>query len=243
MSIIKKAIAERGEDRVLKKKDGVSDKRVKMVLFCSHSLITETLESFSRASSDFKLVKSFSSIDALGVRNVSQDIHIALLCASCTIKRIKDAYSIMPDLYRSFPGVKIVLINDSFTDPEKVELLKVGVRGFVAQDASSDKLEKALHHIAEGEIWVSRTVTQLSLNDISNYDIKSSQKLKDIFNLTLREIEILTCMTQGMKNKDIAQQLVISETTVKTHVNRIFKKMGVDNRTKAILAVLENKLV
>ncbi len=242
MSIIRKAITERGADRVLKKKDGNGDRRVKMVLFCSHSLITETLENFSRTSSAFKMVKSFSSLDAYGIKNISQEIHIALLCSGCTIKCLKDAYSVLPELYRSFPGVKVVLINESFSDTEKVELLKLGVRGFVSPDSSSDKLEKALHHIANGEIWVSRVVTQLSLNNISNYDIKSAHKLKEIFGLTEREIEILTSMTQGLKNKDIAEQLVISETTVKTHVNRIFKKMGVDNRTKAILAVIENKL-
>ena len=165
ITVVKKAISEREDDRRTKKKDRSGDKRLKMILFCGHSLIIERLENFSRTSSDFKMVKSYSSVNMLGLKNLSQEIHIALVCAGCNIRHMKDAYTVLPELYRSFPGIKTLVINENFADQEKVDLLKLGVRGFVSQDSSSDKLEKALHTIAKGELWVSRSVTQLSLKN------------------------------------------------------------------------------
>ena len=61
------------------------------------------------------------------------------------------------------------------------------------------------------------------------------------YGLTEREIDILRKITQGYKNKQIADQLEISEQTVKTHINRILKKLRVDNRTKAVLVAMERK--
>lgn len=243
LNVVRKAVAERKQDLTIKKAAPASDKRVKMVLFCTHSLIIERLENFSRTSPEFKLAKSFSSVEAYGVKPVGPDVQIALICAGCNLKRLKDAYTIFPELYRSFPGVRILVINENFSNEEKVELLKLGVRGFVSHDSSSGTLEKALTHIGKGDLWVSRGVTQLSLKSIVSYDSRGAKRIRETFGLTTREIEILRRMTQGMKNKEIAAALSISETTVKTHINRIFKKMGVDNRSRAILAALEKKII
>ncbi len=243
ISVVKKAMIERAQDKELKMQDRSGDDRLKLVLLCSHSLIQERLENFSCASSQFKLVKSYSSLDTLSGKGLSQDIHLAMICSGCHLKRLQDAYTLFPDLYRTFPGVKVLIINENFSDLEKVDLLKLGVRGFVSQDCSSEQLEKALLHVANGELWVSRSIIQLSLKNMVVYDSKNTQKIKDTFSLTLREIEILRKIMQGLKNKEIAQALLISETTVKTHINRIYRKMGVDNRTKAILLALENKLI
>lgn len=243
MNVVRKAVSEREQDKSIKSTDSTGDNRLKMLLFCSHSLISERLENFSGSNTDFRLIKSFSSVESYISKGLTQEIHTALVCAGCNLKQFKDAYTVFPELYRSFPGVKVLLINENFSDPEKVELLKLGVRGFVSRDSSSDKLEKALLHIANGELWVSRNVTQLSLKDVVSYNSKNTQKIKDTFGLTRREIEILGKITLGMKNKEISVSLGISETTVKTHINRIFKKMGVDSRTKAILSAIEKKII
>jgi len=241
MAALKKAIAERSQQQTVKDQDTSRDKRIKLILFCNHSLIKERLENLSENSLDFKLVKSYTSIDSFKVKNPSQEIHIALVCVGCHLKTFSDSYTVFPELYRSLPGIKILIINESFSDQQKVELLKLGVRGFFSQDSSSDKLEKALTHIAKGELWVSRNVTQLSLKDMVNYNSANPMRGKESFGLTLREIEILKKITVGLKNREIAEKLAISETTVKTHANRIFKKLGVNNRTKAILVAMERK--
>ncbi|HLP58580.1 MAG TPA: response regulator [Candidatus Deferrimicrobium sp.] len=244
MSVVKKALEERRKERgIIEKAEPVKD-RITFILFCNHSLIKERLENFSKTTPEFVLIKSFSGIEQLKSRNVTQEIDVALVCASCSIKTFNDAYDIFPELYRNYPGIKPVLINENFTDQEKVELLKLGIRGFFSKDLDSATLQRAMRHVKKGEIWVSRSVTYLSLKDMATYKTTTATiPDKGRFGLTEREIEILRTLVLGLKNKGIAEKLFISEKTVKTHVNRIFKKLGVNNRTQAILATMENKIL
>jgi DNA-binding NarL/FixJ family response regulator len=269
ISAVKKAISERERERAVKQQDTSGDKRIKMIMFCNHSLIKERVENFSRNSSDFRLVSSFPALNALRPLGLSQEIHIALICASCNLRTLSDAYAFFPQLYRTFPGLKTLIINESLTDREKVELLRLGVRGFCSRDAGCEVLEKAILHVSNGELWVSRRVTQMSLaaftlNDSTPWlgppqtsnsasparselehpsaPLSPNKKSKGPFGLTTKETEILGKMSRGLKNKEIAAQLFISETTVKTHINRVLKKLGVDNRTKAILVAIERQI-
>lgn len=241
LQAIKGAVEEREADRAAKEKDILGRNLIKIILFCDHSLIKERLENFSKNSPKFKLIKSFPAIEQIKVQNVSQEIDIALLCAGCYLKTFKDSYVVFPELYRCFPGIKPVIINENFTDKEKVELLKLGVRGFSSRDLSSKSLEKALVQIKKGEVWVSRRVTNLSLKEMMDYN-STHQPKQVVAGLTGREIEILKTMASGLKNREIADKLFISEKTVKTHINRIFKKLGVNNRTRAIITAMEKKV-
>jgi DNA-binding NarL/FixJ family response regulator len=124
-----------------------------------------------------------------------------------------------------------------------VELLKLGVRGFSSRDLTSEKLQKALLRVKRGEVWVSRNVINLSLQDIASYRPTQMTPNENLFGLSEREIDILKTMVMGLKNKEIAKKLFISEMTVKTHVNKIFKKLGAKTRASAILIAVENQIV
>ncbi len=244
LEAIKKAISDRDskntsphESLPLAKND------MRIILFCNHSLLKEQLENHSKKKTEFKLVKSFPNLNAPGIKNVTQQIDIALLCAGCNLSTIKDAYTVLPELYRLFPEIKPVIINENFSDQEKVELLKLGVKGFSSVDLGSEKLEEALRRVKKGEIWVSRNVTNLSLQNMSHYNSALIMKAKEPFDLTEREIEILRTMALGLKNKEIADKLYISEKTVKTHINHVFRKLEVDTRAKAIFKAVENKII
>lgn len=243
MEVIRKAVDEKFKDEPPASSTQTVKDRISFILFCSHSLIKERLENFSRSKPEFALIKSFASTDCVKSKAVTQEVDVALVCSSCNMKSIKDAYTIFPELYRCYPGIKPLVINDTFSDQEKVEMLKLGIRGFFSKDLDSEKLEKALAHVKKGEIWVSRSVTNLSLKDMANYKAVSLPIGKETFGLTERELDILRTMALGLKNKSIAEKLFISEKTVKTHVNRIFKKLGVTNRTRAILTSIENKIL
>ncbi len=237
---IQKGVEESKAGRIVKR-ESVGKRPIKMVLFCDHSLIIERLENICEKTREFKLIASYPEIEYLKVKNISQEIDIALICAGCYLKTFKDSYEVFPELYRNFPGIKPVIINENFSDNEKVELLKLGVRGFSSRQLNSNALEKALSRVNKGEIWVSRRVTSLSLKEMMDYNSCHRPKT-EISGLTEREIDILKTMALGLKNKEIADKLFISEKTVKTHINRIFKKLGVSNRARAILAALEKKV-
>lgn len=241
LKIIKGAAREREADHLVREKELSGKNITTIVLFCDHSLIKERLENFSQNNPGFKLVKSFPEIDHIKIKSISREIDIALICANCYLKAFKDSYMFFPELYRCFPGIKPFIINESFSDKEKVELLRLGVRGFSSRDLSSSLLEKTLGRIKKGEVWVSRRVSNLSLKNMMDYNATLQPK-KEISGLTEREIEILKTIASGLKNREIADKLFISEKTVKTHINRIFRKLGVNNRTRAILTAMEKKV-
>jgi len=243
LEVITKAIEERERLGIAVEQNTPVNRTVRIILFCNHSLLKERLENYSKNNPGFKLIRSFNAMETTNLRQISQQIDIALLCAGCHLKSFDDAYQVLPKLYRAFPDIKPVVINENFSDQEKVELLKLGVRGFSSRDLSAEELEKALHRVKEGEVWVNRNVINLSLQNMASYNSSHILHEKDRFSLTEREIEILRTMALGLKNKEIAEKLFISEKTVKTHVNRVFKKLDVDTRAKAILKAVENQIL
>jgi DNA-binding NarL/FixJ family response regulator len=255
---LRNAVEERTKQRDIKNKDTSTDKRIKLVLFCNHSLIKERLETYLKNSRDLKLVKTYPLADSLRNSKPVQDVQVALVCAACIMENFSDSYTFFPVLFHAYPDVKVLMINENFGDHEKMDLLRLGIRGFCPEDSGCDTLQSAINHIAKGELWVSRKVAQMSLDEMIGqeknstlnhhqfkfYDHLASIRVeKEAFGLTLKEIEILKRISLGAKNKEVAADLSISEATVKTHINRILKKMGVDNRTKAILAAMERKIL
>ncbi|MCK4761155.1 MAG: response regulator [Candidatus Aminicenantes bacterium] len=241
MGTIRKAIAEKEKDSSPKKTnfDGIT-----VFLFCDHSLIKERLENMSENSPVFRLVKTFPNIEQAKMKTYdSRETDIALVCASCNLKNPKESPAFFAEIFRFFPGIKPVVINENYSNKEKVEFLKLGVKGFASRLLSSKKLEDGLQHVQSGGFLVDQRVVNLSLQNLAEDNTAGLFKAKKLIDLTGREIEILKIMSRGLKNREIAEKLEISEKTVKTHLNRIFKKLGVNSRSKAILTLMEKKII
>jgi len=120
------------------------------------------------------------------------------------------------------------------------ESIRLGVKGHLSCDISLELLKRALKVVYNGEVWFDREVSSKVLQQFSmgNDVIKKHGKLAL---LSTRESEILECLCQGMKNRVIAQSLHITENTVKTHLQKIYEKLGVNNRMEAILRVKNSK--
>jgi DNA-binding NarL/FixJ family response regulator len=158
---------------------------------------------------------------------------------------IREILKLNPDIiladfriFRSFPEdfgydkqVKILLVSDrswaAESEKQIPELLTRGVYGILSPDANSAVLKKAVKVIYSGELWLDRKL----IKDIL-YDMSHSEKKID---LTKKEREIVSLICHGYRNKEIAQKLDISEQTVKSHCNRIFKKVGVSDRLQLAL--------
>lgn len=216
--------------------------RIKLLLFCGHSLIQERLETISRHDNRFFLVKAFPYLDQLKIRGLCQEVDIAILCAPCNLKNFGDAQQLIGGLFHCLPTIKPIFINDNFTDEQRVKLVRMGIRGFSPRETSLERLKKGIIQVHKGGFLISPKVTALSLQALVDFNPRYSLENGAMEGLTGREIEILQVMTLGLKNREIAERLFISEKTVKTHVNRIFRKLGVNTRSKAILLMKENKL-
>lgn len=120
--------------------------------------------------------------------------------------------------------------------------LRAGARGFLLKDVSLDQLVGAIKTVADGGSLVQPGLTDRLLRGVSHLENKFAS-LDEPDPLTERETEILRLMSGGYSNKEIARSLDVAEGTVKNHVSNILSKLGVRDRTRAVLKALELGLV
>ena len=137
-----------------------------------------------------------------------------------------------------------VLVLSGYDDSDLIfRAMKLGARGYVLKTMSSAQLVYAIDEILAGKFYLPSALSSRFF-DYFQQSFKSENEASDEENLltylTSREEEVLDLLTQGNNYKGIAGKLFISETTVKTHVNNIFQKLQVNDRTQAVLYALNN---
>lgn len=239
---IRSVIRER-EAQMLDKKQDISRLR-NLALVCHHLLIKEGLDTFCKDHAEYNVLQSFHSFAYIKKSDFSQNVSLVLLCAECNAAWFDKPEEIFPFLKLYFPNGRIIVINSSFDDDRKGELLRRGVKGFFPENINKSTLKKALDAVYDGQIWISRELTNKLLSALleDTGEIVYS-KPANIYDLSNREIELLQAMASGLSNYEISEKLFISEKTVKTHINNIFKKMGVNSRTQAVIKALEQHII
>ncbi|WP_069813857.1 response regulator [Streptomyces sp. TP-A0874] len=138
---------------------------------------------------------------------------------------------------------KVLILTTFDLDEYVYEALRAGASGFLLKDASARQLADAVRIVAAGEALLAPTVTRRLLAEFSRLGAPRAPRKDRIEALTERETEVLSLIAQGLSNGEIAQQLVVSEATVKTHVSRVLVKLGLRDRTQAAVFAYEVGLV
>jgi DNA-binding NarL/FixJ family response regulator len=140
------------------------------------------------------------------------------------------------------PSAPRVLILTTFdTDEYVYEALKAGAAGFLLKAAPPAKLVDAVRTVAAGEALLAPTVTRRLIE--SYVQRRAASRPEWMNQLTEREQEVLQLVAEGLSNGEIAARLVVSEATVKTHVNRVLAKLGVRDRVQAVVAAYQAGIV
>ncbi|WP_183092652.1 response regulator transcription factor [Nocardioides stalactiti] len=137
-----------------------------------------------------------------------------------------------------------VLVLTTFDDDEMLSgALRAGAAGFLLKDSSADDLIRAVRTVAAGESWLDPAVTGRVLRGYRDSSPAVAANAGAADALTPRELEVLRAMAVGRSNGEIADDLVISELTVKSHIGRIFTKLHLRDRPAAIVYAYDNGLV
>jgi DNA-binding NarL/FixJ family response regulator len=132
-----------------------------------------------------------------------------------------------------------VLVLTTYADDDSVfPALQAGARGYLTKDASAEEIEAAIRAVAAGRTHLDPKVQQRLVDTVA--DARQPRSLPN--ELTPREAEILMLIAAGMSNAEIAAALVVSNATVKTHVNHIFSKIGARDRAQAMRYAFEHGL-
>jgi DNA-binding NarL/FixJ family response regulator len=130
-------------------------------------------------------------------------------------------------------GARILILTTFDLDEYVYEALRAGASGFVLKDDSPEQLIAAIRTVANGEALLSPTITKRVIQKFARMPRPAPPKELD--ELSEREREVFRLMARGLSNGEIAQELFISETTVKTHVTHILQKLGLRDRVQAVV--------
>ena len=137
------------------------------------------------------------------------------------------------------PGVKVLILTTFETDSQVIQALKAGASGYVLKDSSPDAIVSSIVAVMSGEKVMASAVANRVLEMLSG-----TTTPKEFYDgLTNREIEILKLLANGMANKQIAYRLKISEKTVRNHVSNTYEKLGIYDRSQAVLYAVRKGLV
>ena len=138
-----------------------------------------------------------------------------------------------------------VLILTTFDLDEYVfDALRAGASGFLLKDATAERLFEAVRVVAAGEALLAPAVTRRLISEFARIRPPATTAPPGVLGtLTPRETEVLKLVAAGLSNPEIADRLVVTEETVKTHVSRILGKLGLRDRTQAVVAAYESGLV
>ncbi|WP_329571845.1 response regulator transcription factor [Streptomyces sp. NBC_01003] len=144
-------------------------------------------------------------------------------------------------------SAKVLVLTTFDLDEYVYQALRAGASGFLLKDASARQLADGVRVVAEGEALLAPSVTRRLITEFSK--LSEIPKLPAVANpgafgeLTERETEVLVLIAQGLSNAEIAERLVVAESTIKTHVSRVLVKLGLRDRTQAAVFAYEARLV
>jgi DNA-binding NarL/FixJ family response regulator len=148
----------------------------------------------------------------------------------------------IPELLRLAPEIKIIVQASYADESHTVELYRRGVRGIISRAISPDLLVKCVRKIASGETWIDNQSVNLV---IEAYRSQAAALVtpRTQPRLSPKEMAIITCITQGKRNKEIAYQLGTTEQVIKNYLRKIYDKLGVSDRLELALYCLHHKLI
>ena len=139
---------------------------------------------------------------------------------------------------------RILMLTTFDLDEYVYEALRAGASGFLLKDTPPEQLVAAIHVIAEGDALLSPSITKRVISEfVRGVGPKPASQFPRLDELTARELEVLKLIARGLSNAEIAKELFVSETTVKTHVARILMKLNLRDRVQAVVLAYEAGVV
>jgi DNA-binding NarL/FixJ family response regulator len=140
-------------------------------------------------------------------------------------------------------GPRVLILTTFDLDEYVFRGLRAGASGFLLKDVSPEDLVRAIRVVAEGEALLSPSVTRRLIEEFARTPDPHGLPPAELAALTEREHEVLELIGRGLSNREIAERLVLSVATVKTHVNRLFMKLALRDRAQAVVLAYESGIV
>jgi DNA-binding NarL/FixJ family response regulator len=210
---------------------------VTLILADDHQIVLEGLVQILRLEPDFQVVARCTNgeqtLDA--VRRHRPDVLVLDVRMPG-----KDGLAVLRDIRREELPTRVVLLTAALDEEGVVEAVRLGVWGLVFKEMAPQTLVTCVRKVHAGERWLDNRSVVRALETISQREATAEASAAQV---TPRELEIIRMIATGLRNKEIAAQLSISEGTVKIHLHNIYEKLQVDGRLALLLYAQEHGLV
>jgi DNA-binding NarL/FixJ family response regulator len=216
------------------------DERLRVVIADDQTVVREGLQMVLDVMPDLEVVAAVAdgeqALTAVAEHHpdaILLDLHMPVL----------DGVGATERLTREHPEVAIVVLTTYADDETIIAALKASARGYLTKNADRREISQALHSAAAGHTILPPEVTAMLLAGAApTQPVRPTLPVELHDDLTAREAEVLKLVAAGLSNGEIARELIISEHTVKTHINHVFAKTGSRDRAQAICYAHEHQL-
>src|ERR1035438_4501486 len=211
---------------------------IRIILADSQAIYRVGIRKIFALEDDLRVVAQADSLENLRAAVERYPTDIVLLEGSL----LTGTTNVIPEILRLSPDLRLIVQALQSEEGQTVELYRRGVRGIISRSISPDLLVRCVRRIAAGETWIdNQSVNWL----IEAYRSQASALVspRNQPRLSPKEMAIITCITQGKRNKEIAFQLGTTEQVIKNYLRKIYDKLGVSDRLELALYCLHNKII
>ncbi|MFI5321976.1 MAG: LuxR C-terminal-related transcriptional regulator [Thermodesulfobacteriota bacterium] len=212
---------------------------IKTVVACHYPLLREGISKILADEGNINIVSEVSNL--IDLIQSCEEHNFDILLLDVDLRGINLA-RIMTLIKNNKTAKVILIIDNDYNENLLINAIRSGVRGYLVKDTDSKHLIKSVAAVHSGELWVERKLMGKVL-DGSAYPAKTIRGKGEIYDLTETEIKIIKLVLNGYTNKNVADELYISEKTVKFHLYKVYKKLKVKNRSELILFGFRHGLV
>ena len=210
---------------------------IRIVIADDHPIVLDGLEALFRGERDLEVVGR--CVNAEETLRVAAATRPDVLLLDLTMPS-PGGLGVMRELKRRQSGTHVVLLTASISDDEVVEALRLDVRGIVLKELAPRLLVDCIRRVAAGERWLERFSVTRALETVLHRE-EAARTAREI--LSERELDVVRMIARGLRNKEIAKELFITEGTVKVHLHSVYEKLGIDGRTALALYARDHALV
>ena len=214
-------------------------KKTKVAIVDDHTMFREGIKKILSLEPDIEVVGE--AVDGEEVISLLTRCHPDVLLLDLKMEKI-DGLTVLPRIVEQYPQLRVIILTASISLPESITVIKEGARGIILKHAASEFLIKGVRKVYAGELWADNATMTQVVESLSRKIRKEPGTPRSKDELSNREKEVVSLVVSGLRNKEIAEKLFISEQTVKTHLSNIFQKLGLGDRLELALYALRHGL-
>lgn len=217
----------------------MSKSEINVMVVDDHDLIREGLNRIISFEEDLIITGKYNNGEDL-LNNIRDNIpDVVLLDINMPIKNGLETLRILKTLYRDIKVVMLTVENDKNTIMEAID---IGADAYILKESAGTEVVTAIRTVFLGDKYIDKALIKVMFTDFNSGGASRNKENQILDSLTNRELSILYEISRGLKNKEIAEKLFLSEKTIKNYITSMFKKIGVEDRVQATIYAIRNNI-